>query len=841
LSKKYIPFPYSSNSDFIPIPWRPEQIIAILIAFLTWFSILGYLYRVPEFYKLDESRPMAPATAVCFQLMAFALVMFHADRGFARHIFLTHRGGVTGRILFPAVLVLPMAVGYLRLWLHWSGVVSTEFGVGILITTISLAFGIIVYKIVRQLNTNDIQQERYQEELLALNKDLHEKNHEIGLLNEELTASNEELVSMNEQLQLASVKIQEQSEVILRQKDEQLNRVLELSQDVVWSIDLTGRGEHYISRSAARIFGTDITPEMLKDSGYWQERIHDEDRAMKEKANQQLRDTGAMEVVFRTRVVTGEYRWIRQRSWMVYNEQGVPVRNEGIGSDVTLAREQEESLRQSEANLRAIFDNTEDAFILLDKELRIQMFNTASLNIANQQFQIGVNIIDIMPEHRKRIFRIYLDMVARSGTVRYQLNLGEGQSMTCYYVTISAVQTEAGLIGYCITTSDYTAVKRGEVSMRENEERFRALVENSEDIICLISEEGKVKYANPGADRIAGYSASELFSMTSTDVIHPQDRTLVASFVSAVMHSPEKLIRTAFRARHKLGNWLWLEGTALNLVKAPGVNGIVMNFRDVTQRKHSEDERTTLVAQLIEQNNNLRQFSFIASHNLRGPVASMLGLLNLIKPAHLNDEIAEIFGMLQKSAVNLDTVIKDLAHILELRRSELQAREWVDLRETVQTIIGAMQLQINESQAEVIVNDEAIGLFHTIKSYFHSILYNLITNSIMYRSLKRRLRIEITTFRTDTATGFVVRDNGSGLDLKQYGAKVFGLYQRFNLETEGKGLGLYMVRSQVNILNGVISVESKPDEGAAFTVSFRETMNVGTDSEFKTAKVHENR
>jgi PAS domain S-box-containing protein len=820
---------------------RPEQIIAIGIAFFSWFSILGYLYRVPEFYQASAYLPMAPSTAVCFQFMAFALITFHADQGYARHLFLSQRGGSTGRILFSTLLFLPMVLGYLRLRLHWIGIVSTEFGVGILVTSISLAFGIIVYRVILQLNTSDFRREEFQKELLAVNKDLQFKNDEIGLLNEELTASNEELISINEQLQVATKKIQEQASTILQQKDEQLNRVLELSHDVVWSIDLTGQAPHYISRSAQHVFGKAITPEMLNDSGYWASHMHDDDRTVKAEAARQLQDTGSMECVFRLSIASGEYRWIRQRSWLVYDEKGVAIRHEGMASDVTNAREQEASLRQSEANLRALFDNTEDAFILLDKDYRILMFNTASMNIANQSFKTGVNIIELIPESRKRIFRTYLDMVARSGTVRYQLNVGEGRSMACYYVTISAVETDHQIVGYCITTSDYTAVKRSEIFLRENEERFRALLENSEDIIWLLSPEGRIKYANPGVERITGYTAQELFSITNTDLIHPQDRVLMSSFISEVTRSPEKLIRTSFRAKHKLGHWLWLEGTAINLSNLPSVNGTVMNFRDITQRKHAEDERTNLVSQLMEQNNNLRQFSFIASHNLRGPVASMLGLLNLIKPGQLDNDLTEIFGMLQRSAVNLDVVIRDLARILEMRRDELQPREWVDLREMVQTITTALQEQIEESDAEIVLNDEAINLFLTIKSYFHSILYNLISNAIKYRSGKRRLRMEITSFRTASTTGFVVRDNGSGLDLNQHGNKVFGLYQRFNLETEGKGLGLYMVRSQVNILNGIVTLDSKPDEGAIFTVSFRETTSYNPPgTERQVVQVHEN-
>lgn len=947
-----------------PWRWRPEQAIAVGVAFLSWFSILGYSFRVPEFYRLSDYLPMAVPTAICFQLLAFALITFHPDRGFARQIFSTQKGGMISRVLFPSVLLIPMVLGYLRLQLHWANVVSTEFGVGILITSISLMLAIIIYHIVRLLNISDLRQQQYQDALLALNEDLQHKNNEIGLLNEELRASNEELVAMNDQLSLASDKIQEQSQVILKQKDEQLNRVLDSSHDVIWSIDLTGQSMNYISRSATRLFGESVSAGLFTDADFWMSRIHADDLARKQESDRQLFETGTTTCVFRTRIASGEYRWIRQRSWLVYDADGRALRQEGIASDVTVLREQEEALhqyqekldvifsntveeillldnegrvvlfnhafdrfmtlatgrkpqigkyiwettlterseasrqlfaraqggerivldvtaptpkgdviheirydpmyidgivkyvtitasdvtekkrrehtlQQSEANLRALFDNTEDAFILLDKDYCVVMFNAASLKISSQELRLGINMLDLIPEHRKKIFRIYLDMVARSGTVRYQLNTGEGHDLTCYYITISAVQTDAGLVGYCITTSDYTAVKRGEISLRENEERFRALVENSDDIICLVATDGTVKYTNPGTERIMGYTSQELLSMTSADLIHPDDQPLVATFIREVTGSPEKLVPAAFRTRHKDGHWIWLEGTACNLSNLAAINGIVINFRDVTERRHAEDERSNLVTQLIEQNNNLRQFSFIASHNLRGPVASMLGLLNLVKPGQVTGEPAEILGMLQKSARNLDTVIKDLSAILEMRSSELQAKEWISLRETVQTIVTALQTQIEECRAEIVIDDQAIDNFYTIKGYFHSILYNLISNAIKYRSLKRQLRVEITTFQNPSACGFRVRDNGSGLDMKQHGAKLFGLYQRFNLETEGKGLGLYMVRSQVNILNGTIAAESTPEAGATFTVTFRQALNADPKRHIHTAQPHD--
>jgi light-regulated signal transduction histidine kinase (bacteriophytochrome) len=155
-----------------------------------------------------------------------------------------------------------------------------------------------------------------------------------------------------------------------------------------------------------------------------------------------------------------------------------------------------------------------------------------------------------------------------------------------------------------------------------------------------------------------------------------------------------------------------------------------------------------------------------------------------------------------------------------MRSHEVHAKEDVPIHEIVDSICQALQTQIDESHARIAMDVKDIQVFYTIRSYFYSILYNLISNAIKYRSPRRNPAIEISTFRTRTTCGIRVRDNGMGIDLDRFGDKIFMLYQRFHLEVEGKGMGLHMVKTQVNSLNGSIDIKSTPGIGTTFTIHF---------------------
>jgi len=223
--------------------------------------------------------------------------------------------------------------------------------------------------------------------------------------------------------------------------------------------------------------------------------------------------------------------------------------------------------------------------------------------------------------------------------------------------------------------------------------------------------------------------------------------------------------------------------------------------------------------ELIRQNSQLEQFGFIIAHNLRSPVARILGLTNLIKSDQFSmpqDEI--VVQKLRHSAEDLDHVIHDLNAILEIKKGATHSFEPINLMERLNKVRSILRERITESKAQITDNFNMEMRCYGIPAYFESILYNLVSNAIKYRSPARTPVITVSAKVEDDNLRLEVTDNGIGLDLSLAGEKVFNLYQRFHNHVEGKGIGLFLVKTQVEAMNGKITVESTVGEGTRFTI-----------------------
>lgn len=228
-------------------------------------------------------------------------------------------------------------------------------------------------------------------------------------------------------------------------------------------------------------------------------------------------------------------------------------------------------------------------------------------------------------------------------------------------------------------------------------------------------------------------------------------------------------------------------------------------------------ELRTTNEELVKHNSELLQFSYTVSHNLRGPVARLLGLSNMAQAESDLNQARVWLSLITKTTHDLDLIIKDLSKILELRNEPHQFREHVDLAKEWQQSWSLLQDSLDGTE-EIVTNFKALPAITTVRPMLQSIFYNLLSNAIKFKSPDRSLRVIATSKLDDGRAVLEITDNGLGFNAQQHREKIFKLYKRFHTHVEGRGLGLYLIKSQIEVLHGSIEVESELDKGSLFRV-----------------------
>ena len=308
-----------------------------------------------------------------------------------------------------------------------------------------------------------------------------------------------------------------------------------------------------------------------------------------------------------------------------------------------------------------------------------------------------------------------------------------------------------------------------------------------------------------------------------------EDRAaLLDEFKAALISEKEHNIEHRIITSEGETRWVHQRGRSISdeTGKAYKIEGTV---QDITERKIADEnlirlnkELKTYTQELISANKGLEQFSYIVSHNLRSPVANIVGLSDLVAHGGFDEENQKsLLNELFLNVKRLDNVIIDLNTILQLKKKISEKKEVVHLSELVRSIEASIGDQIHQQDVRLSTSFEEVDEIHTVASYMHSIFYNLITNSIKYRRSEVAPEIRIRSTRKNADLVIAFEDNGLGIDLLKKGDQVFGLYKRFHHHVEGKGIGLFMVKTQVETLGGAISVSSEPGKGTIFELTFR--------------------
>lgn len=343
-------------------------------------------------------------------------------------------------------------------------------------------------------------------------------------------------------------------------------------------------------------------------------------------------------------------------------------------------------------------------------------------------------------------------------------------------------------------------------------------MDNSTDAVYLIRKDASIFYINKAACYILGYSYNELISLNVYEIdpnynedfwpIHWEELKKKKSMIltSSQIKKNGEIIITEI-----IANYISFNGHELNCAFV----------RDITDKRKIDEQLKNLIDETLDKNNRLQNFAHIVSHNIRSHAANFSGLLQAYSFLENEDEKSIFMEHLNSSSSKLTETISNLNEIITIQSSTDIAYNSINLYDEIEKTIQSQILDINKFNVQIINNIGKNVKVNVILAYLDSILLNLITNSIKYKTEGINPIIYFECNETTDFLEFIYKDNGIGIDLKKNGSKIFGMYKTFNGNTDAKGVGLFITKNQVEAMKGKIEVESELGLGTTFKISFK--------------------
>lgn len=382
-------------------------------------------------------------------------------------------------------------------------------------------------------------------------------------------------------------------------------------------------------------------------------------------------------------------------------------------------------------SLQQILDLSLDVICTIDKKGRFITLSAASRQVfgyAPEELQ-GKYFMDYVVEedHAKSIA---IDQEIKAGkAVRIFVNRYIKKEGSIAHIMWSAHWEPAEQVMYCIA-KDITEQKRSEIELKDKEHLYRSLVQSGSDMMAILTGEGIYTYVSQTVEKVLGYQPEELVGKNFMEFIHPDYTAMLGEKLQSVLTGNQTVV-SDFRFKTKDGSWIYLETIATNHLNDPIINGIVANSRDITERKKLDKEKTLLIEELQRTIQDLKQFSYITSHNLRSPVANLQSLLSLCKTCDIQDPyLSLLIEKAEESATNLNNVISDLMQVLMIKGSVNIEKENINIASVINKVSKTIEHLLTESGACVTINAAPSTQVWFNQSYLESIFLNLLTNAI---------------------------------------------------------------------------------------------------------------
>ncbi len=365
-----------------------------------------------------------------------------------------------------------------------------------------------------------------------------------------------------------------------------------------------------------------------------------------------------------------------------------------------------------------------------------------------------------------------------------------------------------------------TRLKQLEEALRESEEKYATLVENSLTGIYIDQDE-KIVFANERFARIYGYSKEEITGIRSWELVHPEDRELTNRVRAGRLRGDHVPAEYEARGLTRRGETIWVKRRNAR-IEYKGRSAILGNVVDITERKRAE-------ADLRKRNEDLRDFVRVVSHDLKTPVISIQGFssrLSAAYPDQLGDKGRDYLERIRASARRMELLVSDLETLLRIGVVP-STFESIAVLEIVRDAASDLHDSLAKKGVELVVAPNLPTIYGD-RNRIYQVFENLLVNAVSFMGSTKTPRIELGYRDQGEFHEFCVKDNGIGIDPK-YHRKVFQMFQRLKeiKDVEGTGLGLAIVERIVGSQGGKVWVESEKGKGATFCFTLPKTPEPG--------------
>ncbi|MCC5944074.1 MAG: PAS domain-containing protein [Bernardetiaceae bacterium] len=547
----------------------------------------------------------------------------------------------------------------------------------------------------------------------------------------------------------------------------------------------------------------------------------------------------------------GNKKWVLVKGEYLQNNEG-NMRLLGSVQDITARKEADLALLAVNKRLDAFFQQSLTGFFFMmfdeplpwhkmkkeEKEQRIaELLKTQKITKVNramcEQYKakesefLGKTVYELFKHNLEAAKEMWIELFDK-GQIHIDTNEKnfEGEDIIIEGDYICLYDNEGNITGHFGVQQDVTQKRKDEAELKQTKQKLENIFAEIEDVVWSVSyPDLKTIFMTPSTERMYGYSLEEWIEDSSlwAAVIIPEDKPIVDKILKNLQNNGFSTER--YRILTKSGELKWVLNKSKVIFNKVGepirIDGITS---DITLQQQRKSELKQILHITEEQNERLKNFAHIVSHNLRSHSGNFMALLELLLQDRPDIAEAEIFPYLQEASKNLRETVVHLTEIVAIDNTTKEHLMPINLHHAIVSATQNVRALAREAKVDIFYHTEAAERnleVYGIPAYLDSVLLNFMTNAIKYSRPRAESYLRIKIEQTDKHICIHIIDNGLGIDLEKHREQLFGMHKTFHGNKDARGVGLFISKKQIEAMEGSIEVESKVNVGSKFKICLK--------------------